>query len=87
MYFKVRFQCVSIKGYKAMKGKNDETNYRLALSDGLNLNSYFYVSYHFGELIVNKRLEYGTLLRLEDYTFKEKENDYDNTKLKTKKKK
>lgn len=87
MYFKIWFECIFIEGYEAMKVKNDETKYRLVLSDGLHLNSYFYVSYHFGDLIVKKQVKYGTLLRLEEYTFMDGENvTNNNARLKTKKK-
>lgn len=78
---------VFIKGYEAMKVKNEETKYRLVLSDGLHMNSYFYVSNHFGDLVVNKQIKYGTLMRLEEYTFIDGENVTNHkARLKTKKK-
>lgn len=54
--------------------KNGKKICRIVLSDGLHMNSYFYVSFHFGDLIKNKQVKFGTLLRLEEYKFIDGEN-------------
>lgn len=62
------------KGYEAVELKHNETNYRLVLSDGTHMNSYFYLCIQLNDLIVKKKVKYGTLLRIDEHKFIDGEN-------------
>lgn len=62
------------KGYEAVELKRNETNYRLVLSDGAHMNSYFYLCVQLNDLIVKKEIKYGTLLRIDEHKFMDGEN-------------
>lgn len=70
----VRRPIVQLMGFEAVQVKPDETNYRLVLSDGIHMNSYFFLSSHLNNLIVKKQVKYATILRIDKYTFINGEN-------------
>lgn len=54
--------------------ENSEINYRLVLSDGVHMNSYFFLSSQLNDLIINHQVKYGTILRVDKYKFIDGEN-------------
>lgn len=69
-----------VQGYEAVKLKSDSrTNYRLVLSDGVHMNSYFYLSSRLNDLILQKQVEHGTMLRINNYSFTAGENCTDHS--------
>lgn len=63
-----------MKGFEAVQVKPNETNYRLVLSDGIYMNSYFFLCSQLNDLIVKKQVKYATILRIDEYTFMNGEN-------------
>lgn len=59
--------------------RNNKTNYRLVLSDGVHMNSYFYLCTELNDLIVEKQMKYGTILRIDEYRFMDGENSSDHS--------
>lgn len=68
-----------IQGYEVVDLKNNETNYRLVLSDGVHMNSYFYLCTELHNLIVEKQIKYGTILKIDEYRFIDGENSFDHS--------
>jgi len=67
------------QGFEAVQMKPDETNYRLVLSDGIHMNSYFFLCSQLNDLIVKKQVKYGTILRIDEYKFINGENSTDHS--------
>jgi len=67
------------QGFEAVQVKLDETNYRLVLSDGIHMNSYFFLCCQLNDLIVKKQVKYGTILRIDEYKFINGENSTDHS--------
>ncbi|XP_027849888.2 replication protein A 70 kDa DNA-binding subunit-like [Aphis gossypii] len=65
---------VQLMGFEAVQVKPNETNYRLVLSDGIYMNSYFFLCSQLNDLIVKKQVKYATILRIDEYTFMNGEN-------------
>lgn len=59
--------------------KNNTTHYRLVLSDGVHMNSYFYLSSQLNCTISEKQIKYGTILKIDKYIFTDGENTNDNS--------
>lgn len=74
------------KGYEAVELKRNETSYRLVLSDGAHMNSYFYICARLNDLIAKKEMKYGTILKIDKYTFMDGENCTDHSARSKKKK-
>jgi len=70
----VRQPILQLLGFEAMKTNNNETSYRLVLSDGVHMNSYFFLSFYLNDLIVSKQVKYGTILRINKYRLMDGEN-------------
>jgi len=73
-YLFIFFLFLLQKGYEAVELKPNETNYRLVLSDGAHMNSYFYLCVQLNGLIERKEVKYGTLLRIDKHEFIDGEN-------------
>jgi len=67
------------QGFEAVQVKPDETNYRLVLSDGIHMNSYFFLSSQLNDLIIKKQVKYATILRIDEYKFMNGENSTDHS--------
>ncbi|XP_026805866.1 replication protein A 70 kDa DNA-binding subunit-like isoform X1 [Rhopalosiphum maidis] len=65
---------VQLMGFEAVQVKSNETNYRLVLSDGVHMNSYFFLYSQLNDLIVKKQVKYATILRIDEYKFMNGEN-------------
>lgn len=48
--------------------------YRLVLSDGVYMNSYFYLCIQLNYLLIENKVKYGTILRIDEYKFNDGEN-------------
>lgn len=44
------------------------------LSDGVHMNSYFFICSQLNDLIVKKEMKYGTILKIDKYSFMDGEN-------------
>jgi len=67
------------QGFEAVQVKPDEKNYRLVLSDGIHMNSYFFLCSQLNDLIIKKQVKYATILRIDDYKFMNGENSTDHS--------
>ncbi|XP_022175457.1 replication protein A 70 kDa DNA-binding subunit-like isoform X2 [Myzus persicae] len=70
---------VQLMGFEAVQVKPDKTNYRLVLSDGIHMNSYFFLCGQLNDLIVKKQVKYATILRIDKYKFMDGENSTDHS--------
>ncbi|XP_003242847.1 replication protein A 70 kDa DNA-binding subunit isoform X1 [Acyrthosiphon pisum] len=70
---------VQLLGFEAVQVKPDETNYRLVLSDGIHMNSYFFLCSQLNDLIIKKQVKYATILRIDEYKFMDGENSNDHS--------
>jgi len=72
------------QGFEAVQLKPNKTNYRLVLSDGIHMNSYFFLCSQLNDLIVEKQVKYATILRIDEYKFMNGENSTDHSPRLTK---
>lgn len=49
------------------------------LSDGVHMNSYFFLCTKLNDLITKKQVKYGTIMRIDKYIFKDGENCTDHS--------
>lgn len=63
-----------MQGYEAIKEKDNDVNYRFVLSDGIHMNSYFFLDPKLNNLIIKKQVKYGTILRIDKFRFMNGEN-------------
>lgn len=67
------------QGFEAVQVKPDKANYRLVLSDGIYMNSYFFLCSQLNDLIEKKQVKYATILRIDEYKFVNGENSTDHS--------
>ncbi|XP_025412553.1 replication protein A 70 kDa DNA-binding subunit-like [Sipha flava] len=70
---------VQLLGYEAVLLKKNQTRYRLVLSDGVHMNSYFFLDPKLNDMIVKKQIKYGTILSIDQYKFLDGKNCKDHS--------
>jgi hypothetical protein len=73
------FSFIHLKGYEAVLLKKNQTRYRLVLSDGVHMNSYFFLDPKLNDMIVKKQIKYGTILSIDQYKFLDGKNCKDHS--------
>ncbi|XP_050433019.1 replication protein A 70 kDa DNA-binding subunit-like isoform X2 [Adelges cooleyi] len=64
---------VQLLGYELVNCRSHKL-YRLVLSDGVYMNSYFYLCIQLNYLLIENKVKYGTILRIDEYKFNDGEN-------------
>ncbi|VVC34193.1 Replication factor-A protein 1, N-terminal,Nucleic acid-binding, OB-fold,Replication protein [Cinara cedri] len=61
---------LQLLGYEVLQmGTDNRYYYRLVLSDGVHMNSYFFLDHRLNDLINQGQLNYGMIIKIEDFRF------------------